>query len=140
MSQLLEHLIVLPVVVPLLAGALLLVIDEPRHTMKASISVVAMLLLLVAAGALVGQAGARVTHVYSLGAWAAPLGIVLVADRLAAFMVLLTALLGLAALLFALARWHRSGPQFHSLFQFLLAGLNGAFLTGDLFNLFVFFE
>ena len=59
---------------------------------------------------------------YSLGDWAAPIGIVLVADRLAALMVLLTAVLGLAALVFALARWHRAGPQFHALFQFLLAG------------------
>jgi len=140
MSELAQHLIVLPVLVPLVAGALLLVVDEPRHTLKASVAVAAMLCLLAAAVALVARAGVPVTHVYSLGAWAAPMGIVLVADRLAALMVLLTALLGLAALLFALARWHRAGPHFHSLLQFLLAGLNGAFLTGDLFNLFVFFE
>ncbi len=140
MSHILQHLIMLPILVPLLAGALLLVVDEPRHTLKATVSLAAMLLLLVAAGILAARADAPVTHVYSLGAWSAPIGIVLVADRLAALMVLLTTLLGLAALLFALARWHRAGPQFHSLLQFLLAGLNGAFLTGDLFNLFVFFE
>jgi len=139
-SQLAQHLIVLPIIVPLLAGAMLLVLDEPRHKMKAALSLTAVLILLVAAGALAARADGPVTQVYSLGAWAAPVGIVLVADRLAALMVLLTALLGVAALLFALARWHRAGPQFHSLFQFLLAGLNGAFLTGDLFNLFVFFE
>ncbi|HWI79435.1 MAG TPA: monovalent cation/H+ antiporter subunit D [Ramlibacter sp.] len=140
MSQLAPHLVMLPILVPLVAGALLLVIDEPRHALKASVSVAAMLAVLVAAGALAARAGAPVTHVYSLGAWAAPMGIVLVADRLAALMVLLTAVLALAALLFALARWHRAGPQFHALLQFLVAGLNGAFLTGDLFNLFVFFE
>src|SRR5690606_16422108 len=44
------------------------------------------------------------------------------------------------SLVFALARWHRAGVYYHALFQFLLMGLNGAFLTGDLFNLFVFFE
>lgn len=140
MSPLASHLVILPILVPLVAGALLLVIDEPRHTLKAGFSVAATVLLLLAAGALAVRADAPVTHVYSLGDWAAPIGIVLVADRLAALMVLLTAVLGLAALVFSLARWHRAGPQFHALFQFLLAGLNGAFLTGDLFNLFVFFE
>ena len=46
----------------------------------------------------------------------------------------------MASLLFALARWDRAGVHFHPLFQIQLMGLNGAFLTGDLFNLFVFFE
>lgn len=140
MTALAQHLVIVPILLPLLAGALLLVVDEPRHALKAGFGVSAVLLLLLAAAALAVQADAAVTHVYSLGDWAAPFGIVLVADRLAALMVLLTAVLGLAALVFALARWHRAGPQFHALFQFLLAGLNGAFLTGDLFNLFVFFE
>lgn len=135
-----QHLIVVPVLLPLLAGALLLVIDEPRHALKASISLATALLLLAAATALAVRADAVVTHAYALGGWAAPAGIVLVADRLAALMVLLTAVLGLAAVLFSLARWHRVGPHFHALVHFLLAGLGGAFLTGDLFNLFVFFE
>jgi multicomponent K+:H+ antiporter subunit D len=55
-------------------------------------------------------------------------------------MLLLTSILALAAVVFSLARWHRAGAHFHPLFQFLLMGLNGAFLTADLFNLFVFFE
>jgi multicomponent K+:H+ antiporter subunit D len=55
-------------------------------------------------------------------------------------MLLLSATLATATLPFSLARWHRVGVYFHPLFQFLLVGLNGAFLTGDLFNLFVFFE
>ena len=78
--------------------------------------------------------------VYRLGDWPAPFGIVLVVDRLSALMLLLTSILASAAVVFSLARWHRAGAHFHSLFQFLLMGLNGAFLTGDLFNLFVFFE
>jgi multicomponent K+:H+ antiporter subunit D len=78
--------------------------------------------------------------VYALGSWPAPFGIVLVVDRLAAFMLVLTSIVALAALVYSLAYWDRVAPAFHSLFQFLLMGLNGAFLTGDLFNLFVFFE
>src|SRR5690606_28691469 len=62
------------------------------------------------------------------------------ADRLSALMVMLTAIVGICAATYSFARWHAAGPSFHSLFQFLLMGLNGAFLTGDLFNLFVFFE
>ena len=81
-----------------------------------------------------------VAGVYRLGDWPAPFAIVLVVDRLAALMLLLTSLLAAAAVVFSLARWHRVGVLFHPLFQFLLMGINGAFLTGDLFNLFVFFE
>src|SRR3546814_7530786 len=78
--------------------------------------------------------------VYLLGNWAAPFGIVVIADRLSVLMLVLTSVLGFTAMLYALARWDRSGPRFHALFLLLLMGVNGAFLTGDIFNLFVFFE
>ena len=75
-----------------------------------------------------------------LGGWQAPFGIVLVLDRLSALMLVLNAVLALTSLIYALARWRKAGPHFQSLFQFLIMGVNGAFLTGDLFNLFVFVE
>jgi multicomponent K+:H+ antiporter subunit D len=78
---------------------------------------------------------------YQLGDWAAPFGIVLVGDRLSTMMVLLTAVLALFVLLYAIGSgWDNRGRHFHALFQFQLMGIMGAFLTGDLFNLFVFFE
>ena len=80
-------------------------------------------------------------QVYELGNWPAPFGIVLVLDRLSAMMVLLTALLALPVVLYAIASgWDDRGKHFHALFQFQLMGVCGAFLTGDAFNLFVFFE
>src|SRR3546814_7663782 len=78
---------------------------------------------------------------YALGGWPAPFGIILVLDRLAAMMLLLTSLLALAVLCHAvLTGLDRRGWHFHPLFQFQLLGLNRAFLTGELFNLFVFFS
>ncbi|MCL4763549.1 MAG: monovalent cation/H+ antiporter subunit D [Burkholderiales bacterium] len=135
-----EHLVVVPVVLPLAAGAAMLMLDERRVGLKAGIALAAALALVAAAAALAVRVDADGTQVYRLGDWAAPFGIVLVADRLSALLVLLAAVLGLASLSFALARWHRAGPRFHALHQFLLMGVSGAFLTGDLFNLFVFFE
>jgi multicomponent K+:H+ antiporter subunit D len=135
-----EHLVVLPILLPLVAGALTLLLDDRRHALKAAVSVTAAILLVGVALALLLRADAPVAHVYALGNWPAPFGIVLVADRLSVLLVLLTSILGLAALVFSLARWHRAAPHFHALVQFLLAGISGAFLTGDLFNLFVFFE
>ncbi|GEP07324.1 monovalent cation/H+ antiporter subunit D [Methylobacterium oxalidis] len=145
MSRFADHLLAAPIVVPLLAGALMLLLGERRRALKAAISLSSTFALVVVAIAILhvidlppNRAGS--TGVYRLGAWPAPFAIVLVADRLAALMLLLTSVLAFASLLFSLARWHRVGAHFHSLFQFLLMGLNGAFLTGDLFNLFVFFE
>lgn len=140
--QLVNHLDIAPILLPLITGAFLLLFDERRHTFKSLVNVASTLGLLIITSMLVAQADVEgsVASVYLLGNWAAPYGIVLVVDRLSAMMLLLTALLATAALVFSLARWHKAGPHFHSLFQFLLMGLNGAFLTGDLFNLFVFFE
>jgi multicomponent K+:H+ antiporter subunit D len=78
--------------------------------------------------------------VYRVGEWPAPFGIALVVDRLGALMLLLTALVALPVLWYASCGWDAHGRHFHALFQFQLMGLNGAFVTGDLFNLFVFFE
>jgi multicomponent K+:H+ antiporter subunit D len=135
------HLLVAPVALPLIAGTLMLLVDDRHRAIRSAINIAAVagnlalgMALLLAAD----RAGQPAT--YALGNWPAPFGIVLVLDRLSALMLLLTAILAAATLPFALARWHRVGVYFHPLFQFLLMGLNGAFLTGDLFNLFVFFE
>ncbi|QJR14812.1 monovalent cation/H+ antiporter subunit D [Usitatibacter palustris] len=133
------HLPILPVLLPLATGAALLLLDARTSRMKAGVGLASVFVQLIAAVALLRLADAPAPTVYALGNWPAPFGIVLVADRLAAVMVLLTTLLGAAALVFSLARWHGTG-RFPALLQFLLMGLNGAFLTGDLFNLFVFFE
>jgi multicomponent K+:H+ antiporter subunit D len=135
-----EHLAIVPVVLPLVTGAAMLLMDERRHALKGFASLLSLSVLLIVAIALTSSVNASTTHVYRLGDWPAPFGIVLVADRLSAVMVLLAVILALAATMFSLARWHRAGPRFHALMQFLLMGLNGAFLTGDVFNLFVFFE
>lgn len=137
------HLVVVPLVLPLLCGALLAPLTQGRHGLKFGIAYGAVLVQLAAALALGWLAdGGRPggIGVYFAANWAAPFGITLVADRLAAAMLLLTAVLALAALHYARSRWGRIGVHFHSLFQFLLLGINGAFLTHDLFNLFVFFE
>ena len=137
-----EHLLIAPILIPLLAGAAMLFYEDRRA--KRIISLAAAGLLPVIAFALLDRAeapsGGTEVGLYLLGNWPSPFAIVLVLDRLAALMLLLTAVLAAASLTFSMAKWHRSGPHFHSLFQFLLMGLNGAFLTGDLFNLFVFFE
>lgn len=146
MSRPSDHLMVAPVVLPLLAGAVMLFLGERRRGLKAALNVASTFALVAIAAALIVLADAdpteRSSHVgvYRMGDWPAPFGIVFVVDRLSALMLLLTSILGAAALVYSLARWHRAGAHFHSLFQFLLMGINGAFLTGDLFNLFVFFE
>jgi multicomponent K+:H+ antiporter subunit D len=134
------HLAIAPIVLPLVTAGMLLLIPEQRRDAKAALALVSLLALFAVAVALVQDADSGPPAVYRLGDWPAPFGIVLVADRLSALMVLLATVLGLAAQLFSLGRWDRAGPRFHTLLQVLVMGVNGAFLTGDLFNLFVFFE
>ena len=136
----LAHLPILPVVLPLFAGILLLALRNAPLALQRGLSLAAALALIPLALAL-NDATADGTHlVYLLGNWVAPYGIVLVADRLAAWMLLTTALLAVFALAYAVRGIDTQGRHFHVLFQLQLFGLNGAFLTGDLFNLFVFFE
>ena len=139
------HLLALPIVLPLLVAALQLLLGERRRRLVAALSVVSCVALVVFAAALLVTVagpsnGDGLATVYRIGDWPARFGIVLVADRLSVLMLLLTAVLALALLPCALDRWQRPGGPVQPMFQFLLMGLNGTFLTGDLFNLFVFFE
>ncbi|WP_324559349.1 monovalent cation/H+ antiporter subunit D [Ottowia sp.] len=138
------HLVVLPVLLPMATAAIMLLLGDTRRPLKAVINVLSCLLGVVMAIGLVVwvQHGGEVqaVGVYLPANWPIPYGIVLVADRLSAMMVLLSSVLGLTAVLYASARWHKAGVHFHPLFQLQLMGLYGAFLTADLFNLFVFFE
>jgi len=141
-----EHLIIAPILIPFFAGALMLLYEDRQRRAKLVISLGAAFAMLIVSIELLtrakthGLAGGRDIGFYLLSDWAAPFGIVLVVDRLSAMMLVLTGLLALPALVYSAAGWHRQGQHFHALFQFLLMGLAGAFLAGDLFNLFVFFE
>ena len=140
MSLLGDHLIIAPILVPLLTGILLVLLRGSATPLRRTISMLGVQLLLAVSLWLLLRVTSGELLVYQLGSWAAPYGIVLVADRLSAAMVMLTAVLALFAMMHAIQGSDRRGRQYHVLFQFLLMGLNGAFLTGDLFNLFVFFE
>jgi len=135
-----DHLLIAPIVVPMIAGAAMILIGERRRNLVALVGLVSTITLLLLAGTLLALANEPTVRIYRLGDWPSLFGIVLVLDRLSAVMLGLAAVLGFSAFLFSLGRWHRAGAFFHPLFQFQLMGLNGAFLTGDLFNLFVFFE
>ena len=148
------HLIIAPVLLPVLTAALMLALGEQRRETLAGLNVgsclvgLALSILLAwsvhhgAAPASPGQTPGSIgtLGIYLPANWPTPFGIVLVLDRLSSAMLLLTSVMATAALIFAVARWDRIGVHFHPLFQIQLMGLNGAFLTGDLFNLFVFFE
>ncbi|MHA7880681.1 MAG: monovalent cation/H+ antiporter subunit D [Saccharospirillum sp.] len=135
-----NHLPILPILVPALAGALLLLPVLQRSIQRQRLfSLAATAVTLVIALLLFHHSAESTTH-YLLGNWEQPFGIVLVADRLSTLLVLLTAVLSLGVLLYASAGTDEAGAFFHPLFQYQLMGIYGAFLTGDMFNLFVFFE
>ncbi|MDM7322083.1 MAG: monovalent cation/H+ antiporter subunit D [Gammaproteobacteria bacterium] len=130
-----------PVLLPLITAIILLFVAKGDLRLARIINLLSVLGVTALALVLIGVASDDVHRVYALGNWVPPFGIVLVLDRLSALMVGLTMLLALASLGYAIATdVDTHGPHFHVLFQFQLFGLNGAFLTGDVFNLFVFFE
>jgi multicomponent K+:H+ antiporter subunit D len=137
------HLIVVPIVLPMLTAALLLLMPG-RRTWKAFANIAsgaAGLLVAVALLAWVSRHGAAgAVGVYLPSNWDVPFGIVLAVDRLSAMMLVLTGMVSLASVVFGAARWDGAGVHYHALSQFQLMGVNGAFLSADVFNLFVFFE
>ena len=136
-----NHWIIAPVILPALLAPLLGFVMRHDFILARAASLAGTVALAAIAIGLALLAADGDVHVYRLGDWPAPYGIVLVLDRLSALMVLLTAILALIVLVHAIATgWDTRGRHFHALFQFQLMGICGAFLTGDVFNLFVFFE
>ncbi|WP_439135946.1 monovalent cation/H+ antiporter subunit D [Pseudomaricurvus sp.] len=136
-----QHLPILPILLPMLAAVLMLLPPLSKSLNRHRIFAISTMFILVAAATLLlltsHQQGPQI---YVLGGWQPPFGITLVADRLSTLAVLLTSVLALGAQLYACAGDDNDGMYFHPLFMFQIMGVNGAFLTGDVFNLFVFFE
>ena len=136
-----NNFVILPILVPLLAAVLLIFMN--RHVMLMRIfSTAASCVSIVISAALVQTVFTHGIQTLTLGGWKAPYGIVLAADQLAALLVLTTAIIGLLVTLcsFRSIGEKRERAFYYSGVQFLLAGVSGAFLTGDLFNMYVFFE
>ena len=143
------HTPILSILIPAFTAFILVLLGNPgsselaqdwRQPWRRGISLISVVLGLVTAISYLIQAHTGKIFVYQLGEWAAPFGIVLVLDRLSALMLVLTYGLATPLLWFASKEWDERGRYFHTMFHFLLMGLSGAFLTGDLFNIFVFFE
>ncbi len=134
-------LVPLPVVLPLIAAALSILVGRSR-TAQRIVGLTTLTTLVVVAAVLLVQADRQGALVAEAGGWAGPMGIVLVADRFAAVLLLVAELTLLAVLVFAIGEpgAERSHVGFQSAYLVLAAGVGASFLTGDLFNLFVAFE
>lgn len=144
-----QHTPILSILLPAFTGFILVLLGNPgsgslsydwRQPWRRGISLISTILGLGLAISYLMLAKTGQITVYNLSEWSAPFGIVLVLDQLSALMLVLTYGLALPVLWFACQQWDERGRYFHAMFHFLMMGLCGAFLTGDLFNLFVFFE
>ena len=144
-----EHTPIFSILIPAITAFILVLLGNPgsgslaqdwRQPWRRGISYTSGLLgLFTAVNYLIFASSGQIS-VYNLGEWTAPFGIVLVLDQLSALMLVLTYGLAVPVMWFASKEWDERGRYFHAMCHFLLMGITGAFLTGDLFNLFVFFE
>lgn len=135
-----SHWVIAPVLLPAFTAYLLVLLYKRPAGLQRFVSLASAVALWLICFQLFLSANADHYEIYKLGNWDMPFGIVLVLDRLSAFMILLTSTLAACCLIYATQHWDTKGQHFHALFHLQLMGVNGAFLTGDIFNLFVFFE
>ncbi|MGC8120296.1 monovalent cation/H+ antiporter subunit D [Marinobacter sp. VGCF2001] len=135
-----NHWLTAPILIPLIGGILQALMGYAPITLRRTLALATTVLILISAIVLLVLADDGSYRIYAFGNWQPPFGIVMVLDRLAALMLVMTAVLALFCHLYAIGGADEGNRQFHALFLFQLMGLNIAFLTGDLFNLFVAFE
>ncbi|MFC9087756.1 Na+/H+ antiporter subunit D [Nocardiopsis dassonvillei] len=143
---LLHYFIPLPVVLPLFAAGVKLALGIRWPRLQQALSVISLALVLVIG--LVLMLGSHVygPQVVQVGGWEAPIGITLVADRLSALMVTVSAAITLAVLVYSIGQGMAGKAEvaplsvYQPTYLILVAGVSNAFLAGDLFNLYVGFE
>ncbi|WP_082795298.1 Na+/H+ antiporter subunit D [Alkalihalobacillus trypoxylicola] len=135
------NLIILPILIPFFTAVILLFIRK-SVTVERIISIIAGIAVVIVSGLLAYDVLQNGVYSYNLGGWVPPFGIALVADSLSALLVLFTSIVVLVCLLFSIRGIDeiRTKFYFYPLVYFLMTGVIGAFLTGDIFNMFVFFE
>jgi len=135
-------LLPLPIIIPMLTGIAALLARHRSLAVQRWLNIIGSSALLITTIWLLVEVERNGIRAAQLGGWPAPFGITLVADLFSAIMLLLTGVIGLTVAVFSLASVDPAHEEFgfHQLYQFLLMGVCGAFLTGDLFNLYVWFE
>ena len=136
-----SNLVVLPMIIPLLIGVIL--VFFPKHIgLQKFLTFASMIAILIISIILLVEIQNDGIITLDFGSWEAPFGIAFVADSFATLLVITTSLISSIILLFAFQTISKEREQlyFYSFVNFLIAGVNGSFLTGDLFNLFVTFE
>jgi len=136
-----NNILVLPLLVPLLTAALG-ILTRKKVNIQRWVSILGMALYLIVAIIMMRQVLEFDYITIQAGGWQAPYGITLIADILAAIMVLFVGIISFTVILYTLMSCNKDefSPAFHPLVHFLVMGVSGAFLTGDIFNLYVFFE
>ncbi|MDT0119711.1 Na+/H+ antiporter subunit D [Kocuria marina subsp. indica] len=135
----------LAVLIPFLGAALNFIIVH-RNRLQRGVTVGAMVLTLILNAFMLANVWNQGPQVVHLGDWAAPYGIVMVVDQLSALMLVVSVVVSLAVLIYAVSEGVASGDDegpisiFYPTFLLLVAGVSHAFLAGDLFNLYVGFE
>jgi multicomponent Na+:H+ antiporter subunit D len=136
-----NNLVVLPIVLPMLTG-IILIFFRKQIVIQRWISILSLLTVTALAAKIVHVVNTQGIQTLHVSGWVPPFGIVLVADMFASLLVLTTMIVSIGCLWFAFRSIGegREHHFFYPVFQFLLTGVCGSFLTGDIFNLFVFFE
>lgn len=135
------NLLILPILIPLITATILMFFSKQVKTQR-TIAAVSTIGTVIASVILVITVSKEGIQTLNLGSWTAPFGITLVSDMLSALLVLTTSIITLLVVLYSFKSIGRDRERFYyyPVVQFLLVGVNGAFTTGDIFNLFVFFE
>ncbi|WP_045523954.1 Na+/H+ antiporter subunit D [Neobacillus niacini] len=135
------NLIILPILIPLITGAILIFLNQ-RITAQRVVSTISSICTIIAAWFIIQKVRTEGVQSLNVSSWDAPFGITLVSDMFSALLVLTTSIVAFFCLIYSFKSigHEREKYYYYAVFNFLIVGVNGAFTTGDIFNLFVFFE